>query len=97
VRRLGIPDEFVEHGDPETLHQLYGYDADSIVRAALEMASVFPLLYIASYASEYNILVCCKSIHKYHLLERIRKHCEVMEVKFYLQKIGGQNSSCPKG
>ena len=56
-----------------------------------------PLLYIASYASEYNILVCCKSIHKDHLLERIRKYCEVMEVKFYLQKIGGQNSLCPKG
>ena len=37
VRRLGIPDKFVEHGDLKTLHQLCGYDADSIVRAALEM------------------------------------------------------------
>jgi hypothetical protein len=44
------------------------------------------LLYIVSYASEYNILVCCKSIHKEHLLEKIRNHCEVMGVKFSLQK-----------
>jgi len=36
VRRLGIPDKFVEHGAPETLHQLCGYDADSIANAALE-------------------------------------------------------------
>jgi len=39
VRRLGVPDKFIEHGDPKTLHQLCGYDADSIVRAALEMVS----------------------------------------------------------
>ncbi|MFQ6043140.1 MAG: 1-deoxy-D-xylulose-5-phosphate synthase [Candidatus Poribacteria bacterium] len=39
VRRLGISDKFVEHGDPKTLYQLCGYDADSIVRAALEMVS----------------------------------------------------------
>jgi 1-deoxy-D-xylulose-5-phosphate synthase len=37
VRRLGIPDKFVEHGDTKTLYQLCGYDTDSIVRAALEM------------------------------------------------------------
>lgn len=37
VRCLGIPDEFIEHGDPSTLHQLCGYDADAIVRAAQEL------------------------------------------------------------
>jgi hypothetical protein len=42
------------------------------------------LLYIASYASEYNILLCCKSIHKEHFLKNIRGHCEVMGVKFSL-------------
>ncbi|MBM3238524.1 1-deoxy-D-xylulose-5-phosphate synthase [Candidatus Poribacteria bacterium] len=39
VRRLGIPDKFVEHGDPKTLYQLCGYDTDSIVRTALELVS----------------------------------------------------------
>ena len=39
VRRLGIPDKFVEHGDPKILYRLCGYDTDSIVRVALEMVS----------------------------------------------------------
>jgi 1-deoxy-D-xylulose-5-phosphate synthase len=30
VLRLGLPDEFVEHGDPAVLLNLYGLDADGI-------------------------------------------------------------------
>jgi 1-deoxy-D-xylulose-5-phosphate synthase len=34
VRRLGIPDSFVEHGSQEELRRKYGLDAEGIVRAA---------------------------------------------------------------
>ena len=37
VRRLGIPDRFVEHGSPEELHRLCGYDAESILAAIRNM------------------------------------------------------------
>ncbi len=37
VRRLGIPDVFVEHGPQDFLRQKYGIDADGIVKAAEEL------------------------------------------------------------
>lgn len=41
ARRIGIPDEFVEHGTPELLHQKYNLDARGIVRQVL---SLYPQL-----------------------------------------------------
>jgi len=35
VKRLGIPDTFVEHGAPEILRRKYGLDADGILKGAL--------------------------------------------------------------
>ncbi len=35
VKRLGIPDIFVEHGAPAILRQKYGLDADGILQGAL--------------------------------------------------------------
>jgi 1-deoxy-D-xylulose-5-phosphate synthase len=35
VKRLGIPDIFVEHGAPKILRQKYGLDADGILQGAL--------------------------------------------------------------
>ena len=32
IKRLGIPDVFVEHGSPEDLYHLCGIDGDSIFR-----------------------------------------------------------------
>ena len=37
LKRLGIPDEFIEHGPPETLHKICGYDTDSIVQEAMRL------------------------------------------------------------
>ena len=37
VTNLGIPDEFIEHGDVQHLHALYECDADAVVRAAQTM------------------------------------------------------------
>ncbi len=37
VRRLGIPDSIVEHGEQPELHRECGYDADGIESAVLEM------------------------------------------------------------
>jgi 1-deoxy-D-xylulose-5-phosphate synthase len=37
VKRLGIPDVFVEHGSQEFLRHKYGIDAEGIVRAAEEL------------------------------------------------------------
>ena len=37
VINLGIPDEFIEHGDVKHLHALYQCDADAVVRAAQKM------------------------------------------------------------
>jgi 1-deoxy-D-xylulose-5-phosphate synthase len=39
VKRLGIPDHFVEHGSPEQLFEECGYGRNGIYQAALEMAS----------------------------------------------------------
>ena len=35
LKRIGIPDVFVEHGAPDTLRSKYGLDADGIARTAL--------------------------------------------------------------
>jgi 1-deoxy-D-xylulose-5-phosphate synthase len=40
VRRLGIPDVFVEHGPQDFLRNKYGIDAEGIVRAAEELLKV---------------------------------------------------------
>jgi 1-deoxy-D-xylulose-5-phosphate synthase len=37
VKRLGIPDEFIEHGEPAELWKECGYDADAICAAAIKM------------------------------------------------------------
>jgi 1-deoxy-D-xylulose-5-phosphate synthase len=40
VKRLGIPDRFVEHGEPHELQKECGFDVDGIIVAIKEMASV---------------------------------------------------------
>jgi 1-deoxy-D-xylulose-5-phosphate synthase len=37
VRRLGIPDAIIEHGEQNELHRECGFDPDGIERAALAM------------------------------------------------------------
>jgi 1-deoxy-D-xylulose-5-phosphate synthase len=37
VKRLGIPDAFVEHGTQEALRHKYGVDAEGILQAALTL------------------------------------------------------------
>lgn len=37
LKRIGLPDTFVEHGSPAALRSKYGLDADGIVKAALAM------------------------------------------------------------
>jgi 1-deoxy-D-xylulose-5-phosphate synthase len=37
VKRLGIPDKIIEHGDPEQLHKECEYDSSSIYTAVLEI------------------------------------------------------------
>jgi 1-deoxy-D-xylulose-5-phosphate synthase len=37
VKRLGIPDKVIEHGDPEQLHKECKYDSSSIYNAVLEI------------------------------------------------------------
>lgn len=39
VKRLGIPDQFIEHGTPEELFHECGYDADGMVQTASEMVA----------------------------------------------------------
>jgi 1-deoxy-D-xylulose-5-phosphate synthase len=38
VKRLGIPDRFIEHGDVDTLYHDCGCDEDAIVREGLKLA-----------------------------------------------------------
>ena len=40
VKRLGIPDNFVEHGSQDFLRKKYGIDAEGIVRAAEELLKI---------------------------------------------------------
>ena len=35
--RIGLPDKFIEHGDIDLLHHLYGIDTDSILKAAIDL------------------------------------------------------------
>lgn len=42
VVRLGIPDEVIEHGEPQELQALCGYDAAGIEKAALQLVEVVP-------------------------------------------------------
>jgi 1-deoxy-D-xylulose-5-phosphate synthase len=37
IKRLGIPDEFIEHGEQPQLHQLCGFDTQHIVDAAMSL------------------------------------------------------------
>lgn len=37
VKRIGLPDSFIEHGSQELLYSKYGIDADGIVRASIEL------------------------------------------------------------
>jgi 1-deoxy-D-xylulose-5-phosphate synthase len=37
VKRLAIPDQFMEHGKPDILRKKYGLDADGILKGALEL------------------------------------------------------------
>ena len=39
VKRLGIPDDFIEHGKPMELHKECGYDPDSIKVAIKALVS----------------------------------------------------------
>ncbi len=43
VRRLGIPDEVIEHGEQSELYRECGFDAAGIVKTALEMAEIVRL------------------------------------------------------
>ncbi len=36
VRRIGLPDEFIEHGPPDLLREKYGLDSSGILKAARE-------------------------------------------------------------
>ena len=40
VKRLGIPDKFIEHGEQKELYIECDFDADSIVKTAIEMVGV---------------------------------------------------------
>jgi 1-deoxy-D-xylulose-5-phosphate synthase len=42
VKRLGIPDRIVEHGEQLELHQECGFDPDGIERAVIEMLETIP-------------------------------------------------------
>ncbi|MEP4374040.1 MAG: 1-deoxy-D-xylulose-5-phosphate synthase [Algoriphagus sp.] len=43
VKRLGIPDEIIEHGEQEELHRACGFDPEGIADAVREMAEVSKL------------------------------------------------------
>ena len=38
VKRLGVPDQFIDHGDVDALYHLCGCDADAIVREGFKLA-----------------------------------------------------------
>jgi 1-deoxy-D-xylulose-5-phosphate synthase len=40
VKRLGIPDEYIEHGTQDELYAECGFDVAAMVRTALEMCQV---------------------------------------------------------
>lgn len=43
IKRIGIPDEFVDHGSQPTLRRAYGLDAEGVASAVRELVSVAPL------------------------------------------------------
>ncbi|MDD5434245.1 MAG: 1-deoxy-D-xylulose-5-phosphate synthase [Nitrospira sp.] len=40
VKRLGLPDRFIEHGSIKELHSIYGLDADGIVRETMSFMKI---------------------------------------------------------
>ncbi len=40
VKRLGIPDKVIEHGEPLQLHQECGFDPESIVKSILDLCEI---------------------------------------------------------
>ena len=40
VKRLGIPDKYIEHGEQQELYRECGFDADSIYKTAIEMVGL---------------------------------------------------------
>ncbi|WP_031514849.1 1-deoxy-D-xylulose-5-phosphate synthase [Desulfofalx alkaliphila] len=47
VKRLGIPDEFVEHARPSIMHEKYGLTVDNLVNQSLNMMGRRPKLILA--------------------------------------------------
>jgi 1-deoxy-D-xylulose-5-phosphate synthase len=39
IKRLGIPDRFIEQGTPEELYRECGFDAEGIKQAAIKLLS----------------------------------------------------------
>ena len=37
VKKLGVPDRWIEHGTPEELHKICGFDAESILEVLKDM------------------------------------------------------------
>lgn len=37
IKRLGVPDQFIDHGTPQELHKQCGFDVDGIIKAAKSM------------------------------------------------------------
>ncbi len=37
IKRLGVPDRFIEHGTQDELRKIYGFDRDSITQTALQL------------------------------------------------------------
>ncbi len=44
IKRLGIPDKIIEHGDQSQLQKICGFDADGIHKAAIRMLDFEPVL-----------------------------------------------------
>jgi 1-deoxy-D-xylulose-5-phosphate synthase len=42
IRHIGLPDDFVTHGDIPTLHRILGMDAEGIQKKVLEMMGISP-------------------------------------------------------
>lgn len=38
VKRLGVPDRFIDHGTPQELHKECGFDVEGIIKAATDLA-----------------------------------------------------------
>ena len=40
VKRIGVPDTFIEHGPPDLLRSKYGLDSENIVNTACKLLSI---------------------------------------------------------